>query len=115
MQSDTASAHDELVEKMARAIAKTQDDDWDNPSLFIVDANDDAESCREAYRDMARAALAVARPMIREECAKVAEADAKKSGWLVAAQLGLTEDEQKQFNQNAAKALEIAAAIRAMD
>jgi hypothetical protein len=45
----------------------------------------------------------------------VAEADAKKSGWLVAAQLGLTEDEQKQFNQSAAKALEIAAAIRAME
>ena len=65
----------------------------------------------EADRRLAaRAAIALA----LEEAAKVAEADAKKSGWLVAAQLGLTEDEQQQFNQSAAKALEIAAAIRAM-
>jgi len=59
----------ELVEPVARAIAATQDDDWNNPSLFMVDANDTAESCREAYRDMARAAIAIA----LEEAAKVAD------------------------------------------
>jgi predicted methyltransferase MtxX (methanogen marker protein 4) len=76
----------------------------------VVDAMLRARVSGGGVEHDARAAIAIA----LEEAAKVAEADAKKSGWLVAAQLGLTEDEQKQFNQSAAKALEIAAAIRAM-
>jgi hypothetical protein len=108
MESDPASAHDDLVEKMARAIAKTV--------YTTVPAQTPSHQIdNDQWSAIARAALAVARPVIREECARVAEADAKKSGWLVAAQLGLTEDEQKQFNQSAAKALDIAAAIRAME
>jgi hypothetical protein len=59
--------NDDLVERVARAIAETQDDRWDNPALFMVDANDTAESGREAYCDMARAAIAIA----LEEAAKV--------------------------------------------
>jgi hypothetical protein len=68
------------------------------------------------YNDPTDARTATKRgiAIVLEEAARVAEADAKKSGWLVAAQLGLTKGEQKQFNQSAAKALEIAAAIRAM-
>jgi fructose 1,6-bisphosphatase len=59
----------ELVERVAQGIATTQDDDWNNPALFMADANDTAESGREAYRDMAHAAIAIA----LEEAAKVAE------------------------------------------
>jgi hypothetical protein len=65
MTSDRAA----LREKVAKAIAETQDEDWENPALFLVDANDTAESAREAYRDMADAAIAV----VLEEAAKVAE------------------------------------------
>jgi hypothetical protein len=53
----TSEARAALREKVARAIAKTQDDDWENPALFLADANDTAESGREAYRDMADAAI----------------------------------------------------------
>jgi hypothetical protein len=106
MESDPGD--EKLVERVARAIRSSIQYEVE-PDVRANQMTD------EETATVARAALAVARPMIREECAKVAEADAKKSGWLVAAQLGLTEDEQKQFNQNAAKALEIAAAIRAMD
>jgi hypothetical protein len=60
---------DDLVERVAQGIATTQDDDWNNPALFMVDANDTAESGREAYRDMARVAIAIA----LHEAAKVAE------------------------------------------
>jgi hypothetical protein len=103
---------DELVEKMARAMWMA---DWPHPVEERVPFEDTSWENQQYYRAEARAALSVARAAIKEECARVAEADAKKSGWLVAAQLGLTEDEQKQFNQSAAKALEIAAAIRAME
>jgi hypothetical protein len=56
----THEARAALREKVARAIAETQDEDWENPALFLVDANDTAESGREAYRDMADAAIDLA-------------------------------------------------------
>jgi hypothetical protein len=65
MTSDRAA----LREKVARAIAATQDEEWENPALFLADANDTAESGREAYRDMADAAIAV----VLEEAARVAD------------------------------------------
>jgi len=65
MQSDPA--HDELVEKVARAIC---DAEWDKGHY---DSDAMSKSERGAYEALARAALAVARPVIREECARVAE------------------------------------------
>ena len=68
MQSDPA--HDELVEKMARAIAKAE--------IAYFGPRSSLEQCMnwanepDCYRQAARAALAVARPVMREECARVA-------------------------------------------
>ncbi len=50
----------EAVEAAARKMAETQDDDWSKPDLFITTASDTAESCRDVYREMARAAIAAA-------------------------------------------------------
>jgi hypothetical protein len=75
MQSDPA--HDELVEKMARAIADQLGDDWDdNVHTFCGDDwRLTPDGAKEACCAIARAALAVARPFIRaealEEAAKV--------------------------------------------
>ena len=63
MQSDTA--HDELVERMARAICNARFGGW-FWDLAVPSQKDD-------WRTDARAALAVARPVIREECARVVE------------------------------------------
>lgn len=69
----------ELVEAVARALAATQDDAWDNPALFMVDSNDTAEDGRESYRGMARAAIALITSTIRaqalEEAARVCESE----------------------------------------
>lgn len=54
MQSDPASAHDEMVDAIAKIISG-------------------APFPSERSRNKARAALAVARPAVREECAKVAD------------------------------------------
>jgi hypothetical protein len=85
--SDTASAHDELVEKVARLY----EDKW-------------------GIRDygLARAALAVARPMIREECARMADS------WYGEPSAHPTLDNAIQMVKHAC-GVEIAAAIRAMD
>jgi hypothetical protein len=61
MQSDPASAHDELVERVARALAEA----------FHGPLN--ADTTWWDFMAESRAALAVARPVIREECARVAE------------------------------------------
>ena len=82
---------DELREKVADAIAKA----WDDEGRVMHAAD---------------AAIAVA----LEEAARVCDEDAQRSGWLVAAQLGLAEDEKLAFHQSAAKALQLAAAIRGM-
>jgi hypothetical protein len=67
MQSDPASAHDELVEKIAREIYSQEYDPEHYPFERL-------EECEKVLcRKQARAALAVARPVIREECARVAE------------------------------------------
>ena len=68
MQSDPASAHDELVEKMARAMA-AKDSGPEGSVLFEIHWREFGEG----YLSGAVAALAVARPVIREECAKVAK------------------------------------------
>ena len=60
MQSDPASAHDELVEKMARAMRE-------------LATSERSPYFPKTWEELARAALAVARPVIREECAKVAK------------------------------------------
>lgn len=49
---------DELVEKVAKAACAAVGDDWDWSVFYIVDANDDQETGREAYREIARAAIA---------------------------------------------------------
>jgi hypothetical protein len=55
---------EELIEKMALQIGKAQFGDWViNPT--------------EKMREQARAALAVAEPVIREQCVKMADAIAK--------------------------------------
>jgi hypothetical protein len=64
MQSDPAS--DELVERMARAVCDASH--WQGCFDGIT-----IEAERDKFRVYARAALAVARPAIREECARVAE------------------------------------------
>lgn len=48
---------DKITESVARAMAGTQDDNWDECYLFIADANCTLETAREAYREMARAAI----------------------------------------------------------
>ena len=67
MQSDPASAHDDLVEKVARAIYSQEYD----PEHYPFERLDECE--KVLCRKQARAALAVARPVIREECARVVE------------------------------------------
>lgn len=54
---------DELVEKVARGICETPgyEDDWVHPVMFADDAHMSDEACRDIYRDMARAAIAVMR------------------------------------------------------
>lgn len=49
------------VERIAMALCKAADDDWDWSVFYIVDATDNAETAREVYRAMARAALAAMR------------------------------------------------------
>jgi DNA-binding IclR family transcriptional regulator len=70
MQSDPAHGRDdELVEKVARELAYAMGMDPDE-----VQTNGENEWPLWAeFQKPARAALAVARPAIREECAKVAE------------------------------------------
>jgi len=46
-----------MVEKVARALCEAADDNWDWSIFYIVDANDTAETGRDVYRDMARAAI----------------------------------------------------------
>lgn len=46
-----------MVEKVARAIAGTLGEDWNRPTMFMQQATDTHETCREVYRDMARAAI----------------------------------------------------------
>lgn len=50
---------DATVERVAKAICETEgyEDDWEKPTMFMTEATDTAESCREIYRDMARAAI----------------------------------------------------------
>ena len=62
MQSDPASAHDELVERMVSA---------------MLDADNALPHSGPDFAAYARAALAVASPVIREECARVADDQAK--------------------------------------
>jgi hypothetical protein len=66
MQSDPASAHDELVEKVARALAKA------GYAFAGIELTDPYSADADYWNNQTRAALAVARPAIREECAKVA-------------------------------------------
>jgi hypothetical protein len=80
---------DELVEKVARAIWDTED--WGAEFCELPVA------VQHRYQEKATAALAVARPVIREECAKVAEETVAYSSG------------QAVIRQN------IAAAIRAME
>lgn len=46
-----------MVEKVARRLCEAADDDWDWSVFYIVDANDTAETGRDVYRNMARAAI----------------------------------------------------------
>jgi hypothetical protein len=63
MQSDPAHGrNDDLVEKVARAMAQRLVTIWGGANIR-----------HEELTDLARAVLAVARPVIREECARVAE------------------------------------------
>jgi hypothetical protein len=64
MQSDPA--HDELVEKVARAAcdAVNGDEAWDETG---------SEVHEKVWCTIARAALSIARPAIREECARLCE------------------------------------------
>jgi hypothetical protein len=68
MQSDPASAHDEMVDAIAKIISG-------------------APFPSERSRNKARAALAVARPVIKEECARVADTcpDSHWGPWVAAA------------------------------
>ena len=71
---------DAMIEKAARAICKEWGYEWDG------DPDEDSQVAPEIsqgyddrldkrlYREAARAALSAVAPMIREECAKVAEA-----------------------------------------
>jgi hypothetical protein len=93
MQSDPASAHDELVEAALAAFAHAS-----GLGLFP----DDDENWREDLVNGMRAALAVARPAIREECAEVADRQAWAHGG-------------RHFNGPELNSAAIAAAIRAME
>jgi hypothetical protein len=106
MQSDPA--HDELVEKMARAIADQLGDDWDdNVHTFCGDDwRLTPDGAKEACCAIARAALVVARPVIREECAKVAE---DYDG------PGMVGDYDRHLGDVYKTRRDIAAAIRAME
>ena len=75
MQSDPASAHDELVEKMARAMA-AKDSGPEGSVLFEIHWREFGEG----YLSGAVAALAVARPVIKKECARVAEGPVYSTG-----------------------------------
>jgi hypothetical protein len=70
MQSDPASAHDELVERMARAMCRERHPCWSIVSE-IFERDHDGQATE--FRDYARAALAVARPFIRAEALEEAE------------------------------------------
>ena len=62
----TEDEREELIEKMAKAWWECEDDDplkWENIT----------EWSKENVRRHCRTALAVAEPVIREECAKIAE------------------------------------------
>jgi hypothetical protein len=65
----TASAHDELVEKMARAMALAMGMDPDE----VQTSGETEWPLWAEFQKPARAALAVARPVIREECARVCQ------------------------------------------
>lgn len=51
-----------MVERVARAMCEAADDDWDWSVFYIVDVNDTAETGRDVYRDMARAAIGAMEP-----------------------------------------------------
>jgi len=68
MESDPASAHDELVKKMARAMA-AKDSGPEGSVLFEIHWREFGEG----YLSGAVAALAVARPFIRAEALEEAE------------------------------------------
>jgi hypothetical protein len=101
----TSEACAALREKVAKTLYDTDwgDGVWGNPELL-------SQMERDAYNGLATAAIAV----VLEEAARVCDEDAQRSGWLVAAQLGLAEDEKLAFHRSAAKALQLAAAIRGM-
>jgi len=52
-----------IIEKVARALCKAADDDWDWSVFYIVDGNDTAETAQNLYRGMARAAIQAMREM----------------------------------------------------
>jgi hypothetical protein len=91
--SDTASAHDELVERMVSA---------------MLDADNALPHSAPDFAAYARAALSVARREIREECARVAD------GWYGEPDAHPTIDNAIQMVKHAC-GVEIAAAIRAME
>ena len=66
----TEQEREELIEKMARHIA-VSDDTTPDPNSEWCDQN------WHCWIPEARAALAVAEPVIREQCAKIADATAK--------------------------------------
>lgn len=47
-----------MVEKVAKALCEAAEDDWDHSVFYIVEAGDTAETGREMYRVLARAAIA---------------------------------------------------------
>jgi hypothetical protein len=71
MQSDPG-ADDELVEKVARALAKA------GYAFAGISLTDPYSADADYWNNQARAALSVARPAIREECAKVAIKEARE-------------------------------------
>jgi hypothetical protein len=94
MQSDPASAHDEMVDAIAKIISG-------------------APFPSERSRNKARAALAVARPVIREECARVAIKEARELEIANATDGDIHSVKIRAGGIMAAK--DIAAAIRAME
>lgn len=70
-----------MIERVAMALSEALGDDWDSPTMFIDDANATHETCREIYRDMARAAIEAMRDP-DEAMMQAVDCGGEKREWL---------------------------------
>lgn len=55
-----------MVERVAQAIAEELGENWEKPTIFMLECKDTHETCRETYRAMARAAIEAMREPTEE-------------------------------------------------